>query len=127
MAVVNGEVEIVLAHEQVADTGEDLGVVAFAELREEDTDGLHALALEVSGDHGGLVVELFGGGFDAGARGLGDGTAGSIVEDEGDGGGAEAEVLGERLEGDVVWSNWRVRRLLHEKASVYGQIGTPLS
>lgn len=100
VAVVDGEVEVVLAHEQVADAREDLGVVAFAEFGEEDTDGLHALALEGAGDHGGLVVELFGSGLDAGARGLGDGAAGSIVEDEGDSGGAEAEVLGERLEGD---------------------------
>jgi hypothetical protein len=118
VAVVDGEVEVVLAHEQVSDAGEDLGVVAFTELGEKDSDGLHALALEVSGDHGGLVIEFFGGGFNAGACGLGYGSAGSVVEDEGDGGGAEAEIFGERLEGDVDWSSWWVRRLLHEKASV---------
>jgi hypothetical protein len=27
----------------------------------------------------------------------------------------------------VVWSSWGGRRLLHEKASVYGQRGTPWS
>jgi len=88
-------------------------VVAFAEFGEKDADGLHALALEVSGDHGGLVVELFGGCFDSGSSGFRDGSAGGVVEDEGDSRGAEAEVLGERLEGDVMWSSWRGWRLLH--------------
>jgi len=90
VAVVDGEVEVVLAHEQISDTGEDLGVVAFTEFGEKDSDGLHALALESTGDHGGLIVELFGGGLDSSASGFGDRAPGCVVEDEGDGGGTEA-------------------------------------
>ena len=107
VAVVDGEVEVALLHEEVADAAEDLGVVAFAELGEEDADGLHALALEGAGDHAGLVVELGGGGADALAGGLGDGAAGGVVEDEGDGGGAEAEVLGQELEVGTRWGTLR--------------------
>ena len=98
VAMVDGEVEVALLHEEVAGAGDDLGVIALAEFGEEDADGLDALALKFAGDHGGLVVELASGGADALAGGGGDGAAGCVVEDEGDGGGAEVEVLGEELE-----------------------------
>ena len=98
MAMVDGEVEEAFAEEEVAGAGEDLGVIGLAEDGKEDAYGLAALALEFAGDEAGLVVEVAGGGADALAGGFRDGAAGGVVEDEGDGGGAEAEVLGEELE-----------------------------
>lgn len=123
VTMVDGEIEVVLTHEQVSDAGEYLRVVAFAELGQKDPDRLHALALERSGDHGGLIVELFCGGPDASAGGFWDGAAGRIVQDEGDGGGTEAEMFGQRFEANVAWSSWRGRWLLHEKVSVCRQRG----
>lgn len=76
-------------------------MVAFAKLGQKDADGAHAFALEGSGDHAGLVVELGGGGFDACAGALGDGSAWRVVEDERDGGWAEAEIFGQHLEAGV--------------------------
>ncbi len=86
--VMDGEIEVALAHQQVADAAEDLGVVAFAEFGQQNADGLHALALKGAGDHAGLVVELRCGGFDARAGGLGNRAAGGVVEDERDRRGA---------------------------------------
>ena len=39
VAVVGGEEEVSLAHEDVGGTGEDLGVVALTEDRDQDADG----------------------------------------------------------------------------------------
>lgn len=116
MAVVDGEVEEAFAEEEIAGAGEDLGVVGLAEDGKENADGLAALALEFAGDEAGLVVEVAGGGTDALAGGFGDGAAGGVVEDEGDGGGAEVEVFGEELEAGARWSFWRTfwRELGHE-------------
>ena len=121
MAVVDGEIEVVLAHEQVSYAGEDLGVVAFAKFGEKDADGLHALALEVSGDHAGLVVEVKGGCFDACSRGFGDRASRGVVEDVGDGGRTEAKVLCQHFEAGVAVTRLRDGLLLHEKARVYEQ------
>ncbi len=98
VAVVNGEVEVAFLHEEVADAGEDLGVIAFAEDGEEDADAPHGLAEEGAGDHVGLVVEFGGGGSNSLAGGFGNGAAGSVVEDERDGGGTEIEVPREVFE-----------------------------
>ena len=98
MAVMDGEIEVVLAYEKVAYAGEHLGVVAFAKLGEKDADRLHALALEGAGDHAGLVVEFCGGGLDAVTRRFWNGAAGGIVEDVGDGGRTEVKVLGQHFE-----------------------------
>lgn len=103
MAMVDGDVEVAFAHEEVAGAREDLGVVALAELGEEDADGFEALALKFAGDHAGLVVELPGGGADTLAGGVGDGAVGRVIEDDGDGGGAEVEVVGEEFEAGAWW------------------------
>ena len=115
VTMVDGEVEIALFHEEVADAGEDLRVIAFAEDGEEDADASHGLAEEGAGDHVGLVVEFGGGGADALAGGFGDGAAGGVVQDEGDCRGAQAEVLSEHLQahaagvGNVGFGIWIVR------------------
>ena len=85
MAVLDGEVEVLVGHEEVADAADDASVVALAELRQEDADGLHALSAKGAGDDAGLIVHLRGGLADALAGGLRDGAAGRVVEDEGDG------------------------------------------
>ncbi len=100
MTVMDGEKEIAFAHEDIGGAGEHLGVVAFAELGKQDADHAGALALEGAGHKAGPVVEFQGGGTDAFAGGLGDGAIGGVVEDEGDGGRAQLEVLGQHLEAD---------------------------
>ena len=53
VAVVGGEEEVSLAHEDVGGAGEDLGVVALAEDREQDADGAGVGAAERAGDEVG--------------------------------------------------------------------------
>ncbi len=101
VAVVGGEEEVSLAHEDVGGAGEDLGVVALAEHGNQDADGEGVGAAEGAGDEVGAVAELAGGGADALASGFGDGAVGGVVEDEGDGRRREVEVLGEHLEADA--------------------------
>ena len=63
MPVVNGE--IAFPDEKVSNTARRLGVVSRAKLGQEDSDCLHALYLEGSGDHAWLVVEIGCSGFDS--------------------------------------------------------------
>ena len=96
--MVDCEIKKTLPHQEVSHTAENLGMVSLAELREEDADGLHAFALQRTGDHARLVVKLFGCGFDALPSCLWNRTPGRIIQDIRDGGWAEAQVLGQRLE-----------------------------
>jgi len=94
VAMVCGEEEVALLHEDVCGSAEHLGVVAFAEFGEEDADSLGFEALEGSGDEAGLVAELLCCSLDSFARDWGNGAAGRVVQHEGDGCGAEVEMFG---------------------------------
>ena len=59
---------------------------------------MHRLSEQRPGDHVGSVVEFDRGGADALTSYFGDGAAGRVVEDEGDGGWTEIEVCGQVLE-----------------------------
>src|SRR5271170_3704195 len=95
---MNGEIKKTLLHQEISDTTENLGVIALAEFRQENPDRLHALALQRSGDHAGLVIELFCGGPDTLTGRIWNGTTWRIIQDIRDGGWTEVEVLGQRLE-----------------------------
>lgn len=89
MAVVDGKIKETLTHQKVSNAAENLRVIPLAEFWEENTDCLHALALQRTGDHAGLVIELFGGRFDAGTGRIWNGAARRIVQNIGDGRWAE--------------------------------------
>src|ERR1700722_13761211 len=79
VAVMNGEIKKTLPHQEISDTTENLRVIALAEFRQENSDRLHALALQRSGDHAGLVIELFRGGLDALTGRIWNGTTWRII------------------------------------------------
>jgi hypothetical protein len=74
--MMNREIEIALADEKITDAAENLGVIALAQFRKEDTNCLHPLSLEGSGDHAGLVIELGGGLLDTPTGCIGNRTTG---------------------------------------------------
>jgi len=111
VAVMSGEEEVPLAHEDVGCSAENLRVIALAEFGKEDADGLGLEALERASDLAGLVAEFFRGGFHSFACGWRDGATGGVVKDEGDGGGAEVEIFGQHLEADAS-CGWIGRGLL---------------
>jgi len=83
--VVNGE--IAFPDEKVSNTARRLGVVSRAKLGQEDSDCLHALYLEGSGDHAWLVVEIGCSGLTRSRLAFGM-EGGRIVQGVGDGGRA---------------------------------------
>ena len=99
--VADDEVQVSGLHEVLFDAVHEHGEVAFAELGDHDADGEGLSGAERAGDLVGPVVEPPGGFEDALPGGGGDGRgAGGVVHDERDGGGREAEVLGEDLQVD---------------------------
>ena len=99
--MADGEVEEAFLEEVLLDAEHDAGEVAFAELGNDDADGIGEAGAQHARVEVGTVLKLFGGGEDAllggGRDGLGDG---GVIEDDGDGSGREVEVLGEDLESD---------------------------
>ncbi len=94
-------VEVAGLEQTIFDTVHEGSEVAFGELGDDDADGEGLARAERSGDGVGAIVETFGGFEDALARsGRNGGSAGRVIHDERDGGGREAEVLGEGLEVD---------------------------
>ena len=69
MPVVDGEIEIAFPDEKVSNTAQRLGAVSLAKLGQEDSDCLHTLSLESTGDHAWSVVEFGCSGFDPVTRG----------------------------------------------------------
>ena len=97
--VGDDEVEVAGLEEVLFDAVHEHGEVALGEFGDDDADGVGVASAEGTGDGVGAVVEALGGLEDAVAGGGGDGGgAGRVVHDERDGGGGEAEVLGEDLE-----------------------------
>ncbi len=80
--VMDGEVEVAFFHQQIADAGEYLRVIALAEYGEKDADASHGLAQQRAGDHVGFVVEFGGGGANALAGRLWNRAAGRVIENE---------------------------------------------
>src|SRR6266702_834676 len=78
--VMDREVEIAFTYQQITDAAQNLGVVTLAELRQKHSNRLHALALQRSGNHAGLVVELRGGCFDALTRCCRNGPSWRIIQ-----------------------------------------------
>lgn len=96
MVVGDDEVEEIGFEEALLDAGEDEGGVAFGELRDHDAEGVRAAGAQGAGEGVGAVVEEFGGGEDFLLCCLRDGFGGGRAgEDAGDGGGGEAEVVGD--------------------------------
>jgi hypothetical protein len=58
MPVVDGEIEIAFPDEKVSNTAQRLGAVSLAKLGQEDSDCLHTLSRESTGDHAWSVVEF---------------------------------------------------------------------
>ena len=89
-------VEVAGVEEAFFDAVHEGGEVAFRELGHDDADGEGLAGAERTGDGVGAIVETLGGFEYALARGGGDGRgARRVVHDERDGGGREAEMLGE--------------------------------
>jgi hypothetical protein len=82
--VMDGEVEITFFHEEIANAGKNLRMIALAEYGKKDSDASHGLAEQGTGDHVGLVIELGGSCSYALAGRLRDGASGGVVENEGD-------------------------------------------
>jgi len=106
--VADGEVEVAGLEEVLLDAEHEAGKVAFAELRNYDSYGVGEPGAEHARVDVGAVLKLLGGVDDAltgfGRDGLGDRR---VVEDDGDGGRGEVEILGENLECDgstCVWN-----------------------
>ncbi len=99
MAMAGDEIEVSLLQEIVFDATHDGGGIAVADFGDDDSDGEAALGAQGAGEEIGTIFEFAGGGEDAilGVLRDGIGDAGSI-DDEGDGGGGEVEMLGEFFE-----------------------------
>src|SRR5580658_3989194 len=95
--MMNGEIKKPFPHQEIAHAAENLRMVPLAKFRQENTDGLHAFALQCAGDHAGLIVEFFGGGLDTLTGCIGNRTAWRVIQDVGDGGRAEMKMLSQRL------------------------------
>ena len=93
-AVTRGEVEVAFFNEVLFEAAEDLHGVAVTEFGNEDTDGECLALAQGPREEAGAVVEFGGSLNDAVARFLGDGTdAGSVIQNKGNGGRREVEVL----------------------------------
>ena len=99
MAMAGDEIEVSLLQEIVFDSAHDGGGIAVADFGDDDSDGEATLSAQGAGEEIGTIFELAGGGEDAifGVLRDGIGDAGSI-DDQGDGGGGEVEVLREFFE-----------------------------
>src|SRR5581483_2128491 len=124
MAMVRGEEEVALAHQNVGGAGEDLRVVALAEHGKEDANGARVGAAQGARDEIGAVAELARGSLDALARDLRDGAVGRIVKDKGDRCRREIEVFGEHLERDACAGRRRGFLFRHGWAVVYRRAGS---
>jgi hypothetical protein len=126
--MTDGEVEITGLQEIFFNTEHESGEVAFAELGDDDADGVGEAGSEHAGVHIGPVLKFFGGVENALASlwrdGLGDGR---VIEDDGDGGRREIEILSEDLEGNGLVC---VRKLFssgcHEAPELRGKNATVL-
>jgi len=113
--MVRGKKEISFLHEDIGCSAENLRVIAFAEFREEDADGLGFEALEGARDETWLIAEFFCGSLYSLSRGRGNGAARCIVQDKRDGCRTEVQVFCQHLQADAARNSWQGRRLLRHK------------
>ena len=100
-AVTRGEVEVAFFNEVLFDAAEDLHRVAVTEFGNEDTDGECLALAQGAREETGAVVEFGGSLNDAVTGFLGDGTdAGSVIQNKGNGGRREVEVLAQGAQTD---------------------------
>jgi hypothetical protein len=98
--MADGEVEEAFLEKMLFDAEHDSGEVALAEFGSDDADGVGEAGALHAGVQVGAVGEFFGGGVNALLGDGGDGGCdGGVVEDDGDGGGREIQILGEHFEG----------------------------
>ena len=101
VAMASNEIKVTFLQEIIFDAAHDRGRVTIADLGYDDTNGKAALRAQGTGKEVGAVFEFASGGEDAifGLLGNGIGDVGAI-NDQGDGCGRKAEVLGQLLEAD---------------------------
>jgi hypothetical protein len=92
--MVDSKIKKTLPHQKVSNTTEDLRVVALAKFREENTDCLHTLTLQGTGDHAGLVIKFLSGRLNPLTGRIRNGAAGRIIQDIGYCGWTEVQILG---------------------------------
>ena len=85
MPMMRSEVKIALLNQLIAHSAQHLGVVALAQLRHQDADGVGASVAQRAGQQAGLVVEFLCSGLDAIARGLRDRAARHVIQHYGNG------------------------------------------
>ncbi len=112
---MRGEEEVPFLHQDIRSTAEYLRVVAFAQLWQQDADGLRPEALQRSRDQAGLITELLRRSFDPLAGCRRDGAARRIVQHERDRRRTQVQILGQHLQADTARRLWNGRSLSWHK------------
>jgi len=99
--MTDSEVEVAGLQKIFFDSQHEAGEVAFAELGNDDANGIGEPGAKHAGVHVGTILKLLGRIEDALAGHRGDGFSHrGVVEDDGDGRRGEVKILSEDLEGD---------------------------
>jgi len=99
--VADGEVEVAGLEEILFDTEHEAGEVSFAELGDDDADGIGEAGAKHASVDVGTILELLRS-IDDPLASLGRDGLGywRVIENDGDGRGRKVKILGEDLEGD---------------------------
>src|SRR5579885_601348 len=98
--LMGAEVEVALAHQVVADAAHHQSVIAVAKLGHEHSHGEGAAFTKRARQEARLIIELARRGANSFAGFLRDGAARHIVQNDGNGGGAESEIIGQNFQTD---------------------------
>src|ERR1700722_6025400 len=82
MAMMGREIEISGLNQVIPNAAHHLGVITVSEFGNQDADSERAAIAERTRQQAWLIVKFFSGGFDAIASGLGNVTAGNIIEND---------------------------------------------
>ena len=105
MPVLSGEVEVARLHQLIANTAQHLCVVSITQFGHQDSDCQSTAIAERAREMARLIIEFLGGSFDSVTSGLGDRTAGNVVEHNRNRGGIQAEILRQFFQAD--WAIYR--------------------
>ena len=100
MPVMRSEVEVACLHQLIANTTQHLCVIAVAQFGHHDAYGQSTAIAQGTREKTRLIVEFLRGSFNAIASGLGNRTAGNIVEHNRNRGGVQPKILRQFLQAD---------------------------